>query len=153
MLQTLRHRGPDDSGIACFDGCVLGHTRLSIIDLSDGRQPMRSPVSDAAVTFNGEIYGYKSLRASLSGYPFRTASDTEVILALYDEVGPPFVSRLPGMFAFGLWNDTERTLLAVRDRFGEKPFYYARGPAGELIFASEIKAILADACLALKDLV
>lgn len=144
MVAALRHRGPDGSGMVEYDHAVLGHTRLSIIDLEQGRQPMQSAVSPAAITFNGEIYGYQDIRAGLSEYPFRTSSDTEVVLALYERHGERLLSHLPGMFAFGLWDDRKRQLLAARDRFGEKPFYYASAPGGELVFASEIKAVLAS---------
>jgi len=96
------------------------------------------------ITFNGEIYGYKNIRAELSDYPFQTQSDTEVILALYKKFGNSFLSRLPGMFSFALWNEAEKELICARDRFGEKPFYYAVGSQGEFVFASEIKAILAS---------
>ncbi len=143
MTRTLAHRGPDGSGLHLFADCGLGHRRLSIVDLSTGAQPMLSGRGDG-ITFNGEIYGYQALRSSLSDYPFRTSSDTEVILALHERHGGDFVSRLPGMFAFGLWDDRRRELLCARDRFGEKPFYYAFGPDGELLFASEIKALLAS---------
>jgi len=142
MVKTLRHRGPDDLGCAAFDACVLGHTRLSIVDVSTGQQPMFSHARETCIVFNGEIYGYRELRAGLDGYPFRTSSDTEVILGLYERHGPEFVRMLPGMFAFGLWDEPRRRFMAARDRFGEKPFYYAFGPAGELLFASEIKTLL-----------
>jgi asparagine synthase (glutamine-hydrolysing) len=142
MVQTLRHRGPDDIGVAEFDRCVLGHTRLSIVDITTGQQPMYSRSRDVCVVFNGEIYGYKDVRAGLDGYPFRTTSDTEVILALYDTHGSDFVRRLPGMFSFGLWDESRHAFVAARDRFGEKPFYYAIGLGGEFVFASEIKTLL-----------
>lgn len=142
-MQSLAHRGPDGNGTVVFDECALGHRRLSIVDLTTGDQPMRDASGTLAVTFNGEIYGYRDLRVQLSGYPFRTTSDTEVILALYRKYGSGFVRHLPGMFAFSLWDDARKELICARDRFGEKPFYYARGDRGEFIFASEIKAILA----------
>lgn len=142
MLRDLSHRGPDGSGTYFFKNCALGHTRLSIVDLSTGAQPMHSPVSPAAITFNGEIYGYKDIRTSVKDFPFRTTSDTEVILALYYRYGKNLLSHLTGMFAFALWNDESGELICARDRFGEKPFYYAIGPEGEFIFASEIKAIV-----------
>ena len=142
MLDSLGHRGPDDSGSHFFKGCALGHRRLSIVDLVTGRQPMVS--AGAGITFNGEIYGYKEIRAALTDYAFTTASDTEVILALYHRYGNEFLSRLPGMFAFAIWDDARRKLFCARDRFGEKPFYYAWGPNGEFLFASEIKALLAS---------
>jgi asparagine synthase (glutamine-hydrolysing) len=125
----------------------LGHTRLSIVDLKSGDQPMFSVDGRLAVTFNGEIYGYREIRKTLSDYPFQTTSDTEVILALHQRHGTDLLSRLPGMFAFALWDQKERTLLAARDRFGEKPFYYAWGEGGEFLFASEIKSLLASGLL------
>jgi len=131
-------------GEDAFDTCLLGHRRLAIVDLESGAQPMRGAGGHTAITFNGEIYGYREVRASLGGYPFRTASDTEAILALYERFGESFVERLPGMFAFALWDESRKTLICARDRFGEKPFYYALTPAGELIFASELKALLAS---------
>lgn len=144
MIATLGHRGPDESGTYFFKNCALGHTRLSVVDLSTGQQPMLSPVDPVGITFNGEIYGYKSVRASLGDFPFRTTSDTEVILALYQRYGVKMFSRLPGMFAFAIWDHRRQELLCARDRFGEKPFFYAFGRKGEFIFASEIKALLAS---------
>lgn len=143
MLSCIAHRGPDGDGVYAFPGAILGHRRLSIIDLSTGAQPMFSPDKKVAITFNGEIYGYKEIKKELD-YPFQTTSDTEVILALYKKYGQDFTKHLPGMFAFAIWDDTDQTLIASRDRFGEKPFYYAFGKNKELIFASEIKAILAS---------
>jgi len=144
MNLSLRHRGPDMQRSFAFDCCTLGHTRLSIIDLSTGDQPMITPGRAIGIVFNGEIYGYKKLRDSLE-YKFSTNSDTEVIIALYGKYGKEnFLSHLPGMFAFALWDDKRKTLVCARDRFGEKPFYYAIGKNGEFIFASEIKAILSS---------
>jgi asparagine synthase (glutamine-hydrolysing) len=142
MLQQLRHRGPDASGILLLDGCGLGHSRLTIVDLNTGDQPMPSADRQTAVTFNGEIYGYKTIRSRLKGYPFRTSSDTEVILALYSLHGKRLMPYLPGMFAFALWDNRNKELFCARDRFGEKPFYFAFGPGREFLFASEIKAIV-----------
>lgn len=144
MMRSLEHRGPDASGLAVFKNCTLGHRRLSIVDIATGSQPMHNVNKTVAVTFNGEIYGYQEIKKKLSCYPFRTASDTEVIIALYETHGENFVKELPGAFAFALWDDRSGTLIAARDRFGEKPFYYAIGENGEFIFASEIKAILAS---------
>lgn len=144
MMDTLKHRGPDAGGLAVFDHCTLGHRRLSIVDLVTGAQPMYNVARTVAVTFNGEIYGYQDIKRKLSSYPFRTASDTEVIIALYETYGENFVNELPGAFSFALWDDHSKTLVAARDRFGEKPFYYATSEKGEFIFASEIKAILAS---------
>jgi asparagine synthase (glutamine-hydrolysing) len=143
MVQCLKHRGPDENGIFSFNNCILGHTRLSIIDLSLGKQPMVVPNKSLAITFNGEIYGYKQLYSLLPDYNFQTTSDTEVILALYQKYGSQMMDHLPGMFSFGIWNEIGQTFFAARDRFGEKPFYYAFINGG-LVFASEIKAILAS---------
>lgn len=144
MLASVKHRGPDENGTHFFSDCALGHNRLSIIDLSTGKQPMLSLDEKKAVVFNGEIYGYKDIKDKLGGYAFKTTSDTEVILALYEKYGENLFNHLPGMFAFALWDGEKKQLLAARDRFGEKPFYYAVGRDGEFIFASEIKAILAS---------
>lgn len=147
MMESLRHRGPDGSGMHIFPGCALGHTRLSIVDLATGDQPMIAANGRVGVTFNGEIYGYQEIKRKLTSYPFRTSSDTELILALYELYGSELLRHLPGMFAFALWDETRQTLFAARDRFGEKPFYYARGERGEFLFASEIKALLASGLL------
>ncbi|HEY6019082.1 MAG TPA: asparagine synthetase B, partial [Candidatus Paceibacterota bacterium] len=123
MVERLRHRGPDDSGVWSGRECSLGHARLSIVDLSTGSQPMHS--GDTVVTFNGEIFGYQTIRKELSEqYRFKTASDTEVILALYKKYGDEFVKQLPGQFAFALWDEKQKKLLCARDRFGEKPLFY-----------------------------
>jgi asparagine synthase (glutamine-hydrolysing) len=125
-----------------FSDCVLGAVRLAIVDVEGGDQPMRGP-RDTAVVFNGEVYGHQRLRADLS-YPFRTECDTETTLALYDDAGVDMAARLPGMFALALWDEGRGHLLCARDRFGEKPFFWALGPDGEFVFASEIKALLAS---------
>jgi asparagine synthase (glutamine-hydrolysing) len=143
MSDRLEHRGPDGFGLATFPDCVLGHRRLSIVDIKTGGQPMWNKQKTVAITFNGEIYGYQDIKKKLS-YPFETTSDTEVILALYETHGENFLKELPGMFAFAIWDDKEKKLIAGRDRLGEKPFYYAIGTNGEFIFASEIKAVLAS---------
>ncbi|MCX6350680.1 MAG: asparagine synthase (glutamine-hydrolyzing) [Bacteroidetes bacterium] len=142
MITSLRHRGPDADGMEIFPECILGHTRLSVIDIENGKQPMLSANGKKAITFNGEIYGYKELKSQLP-YPYKTESDTEVILALHQKYGTEMFQYLTGMFAFGLWNDDEKELMLARDIFGEKPLYYAYGEHGTFIFASEIKAILA----------
>jgi asparagine synthase (glutamine-hydrolysing) len=143
MLDSIVHRGPDGHGTWRSSECVLGHRRLSIIDLAGGAQPMSDPETGTIVTFNGEIYGYRELRAGLREYPFRSASDTEVILALYRKHGSGLVEHLPGMFAFALWDPRKRLLLCARDRFGEKPFFYAKS-RGLFVFGSEIRAVLAS---------
>lgn len=144
MVAALGHRGPDGSGSYSFPHCTLGHTHLAIVDLVTGDQPMLSQDGQVGITFNGEIYGYREIKASLRDYQFRTTSDTEVILALYRTYGDDLLRHLPGMFAFALWDEREQTLFAARDRFGEKPFYYAWGREGEFLFASEIKSLLAS---------
>jgi len=148
MTDALRHRGPDDEGSFVDDEISLGHRRLSIIDLSPlGHQPMLYEYAGrrVIVTFNGEIFNFREIRKTLEaqGYPFRTGSDTEVILASYLAWGAECVHRFNGMWAFGLYDPAARQLFLSRDRFGEKPLHY-RLADGQLIFASEIKAILAD---------
>jgi len=147
MVDSLRHRGPDGSGVLEIGSeAVLGHSRLAIVDLASGDQPMCSHNGRLAVTFNGEIYGYSQLRAATE-YSYSTESDTEVLLAMYSSAGPKMIRRLPGMFAFAVWDDQEKSLFCARDRFGEKPFYYALSPGGDFLFASEIKAVLASGLL------
>ncbi|MCX6717341.1 MAG: asparagine synthase (glutamine-hydrolyzing) [Candidatus Taylorbacteria bacterium] len=142
-ILSLKHRGPDADGTHFFDNCALGHTRLSIVDLSTGAQPMLSGDNKFAITFNGEIYGYKEIKKELNNYNFKTTSDTEVILALYEKYGENMMNKLPGMFSFAIWDDNKQSLFCARDRFGEKPFYYCLGKNNELILASEIKALVA----------
>ncbi|HLT02932.1 MAG TPA: asparagine synthase (glutamine-hydrolyzing) [Geminicoccaceae bacterium] len=144
MLDALRHRGPDDEWIWQGEAASLGHRRLSIIDLAGGRQPIANEDETLWVICNGEIYNYQNLRQELlrKGHRFRTSSDTEVILHLYEEEGDRCVERLRGMFAFALWDVRRRRLFAARDRLGQKPFYYVCA-GSELLFASEIKALLA----------
>ena len=145
ITEAQAHRGPDSQGLwTSPDGvCGLGHRRLSIIDLSrDSDQPMWNARGDVHLVFNGEIYNYRELRAELADYPFRTKTDSEVILAAYERWGIGAVERFIGMFAFVLWDERTRTLHAVRDRFGVKPLYLAK--RGEAIYlASEIAALRA----------
>ena len=143
MNIAQNHRGPDDSRVLKLNGSIFGHTRLSIIDIDSGQQPMTCNDQNLSITFNGEIYGYKAIKKNLN-YSFNTHSDTEVILALYKEYGKGMFSKLKGMFAFGIWNAKNKSLLLGRDRFGEKPLYYAFGNYGEFIFSSEIKAIISS---------
>jgi len=142
MLATLGHRGPDGTGTLAFPECVLGATRLAVVDPAGGDQPMRRPDGGAGVAFNGEVYGHDRLRGA-SDYPFRTRCDTEVLLARHRADGARFVKDLPGMFAYALWDERRHRLECGRDRFGEKPFFWAHGPDGEFVFASEIKALRA----------
>jgi asparagine synthase (glutamine-hydrolysing) len=141
MAATLRHRGPDGAGHLVQGTVGLAHQRLSIIDLTTGQQPMAS--GHSVIVFNGEIYNYVELRAELigRGRTFRTTSDTEVLLQMYEEYGPEFVRRLNGMFAFLLWDRARNQLMAARDHFGIKPLYVHATP-DRLLFASEIKALL-----------
>ncbi|MBK9242424.1 MAG: asparagine synthase (glutamine-hydrolyzing) [Acidobacteria bacterium] len=144
MVSALRHRGPDSQGLHDFGRCVLGSARLSIVDVDGGDQPILSADAQTGVTFNGAIYGFRQLKAALSDFPFKTGTDTEVILALHAKHGDGFLSHLPGMFAFALWDGPRQTLTCARDRFGEKPLYFAQGSQGEFVVASEIKALLAS---------
>lgn len=145
MTRAIAHRGPDAEHHEFFENAALGHRRLSIIDLSEtGKQPMFSDTKNECIVLNGEIYGYQEIKKNYTGYPFRGTSDTEMVLAMYQRKGTELIHELPGMFAFALWDEKKQELFCARDRFGEKPFYYAFGKNGEFIFASEIKAILAS---------
>jgi asparagine synthase (glutamine-hydrolysing) len=143
MVESLHHRGPDANGMYCFSDAILGHARLSIVDLTTGSQPMLTQDKNLGVTFNGEIYGYQKIRKELD-YNYSTTSDTELLLALYEKYETEMFQYLPGVFSFALWDSKKKKLLCGRDRFGEKPFYYAFGKDGELMFASEIKSIIAS---------
>ena len=145
MNQTLVRRGPDEDGIFLDAGVGLAMRRLSIIDLSGGRQPIHNEDSTVWVVFNGEIYNYRELRAALlaRGHRFGTHSDTEVIVHLYEEYGDELVHHLRGMFAFALWDTRRSRGLIARDRLGIKPLFYAE-VGGMLLFGSEIKAVLAS---------
>jgi asparagine synthase (glutamine-hydrolysing) len=145
MTGALAHRGPDGSGVYTDEYVSLGHRRLSIIDLSEnGRQPMTNEDGSIWITFNGEIYNYRKLRAGLlkGGHRFSSQTDTEVVLHLYEEQGARCLDNLRGMFAFAIWDTVRKTIFAARDRFGQKPLYYA-SLGKRFIFASEIKALLA----------
>ena len=143
MTDALAHRGPDDRGVWLGQGVALGHRRLSVIDIEGGHQPMWSPDGRFGIVYNGEIYNFLELREELEhkGRRFATRSDTEVLLAAYEEWGERAVQRLNGMFAFAIWDAGRRRLFAARDRAGEKPFYYA-DVGGSFVFASEIKGLL-----------
>lgn len=145
MRDLLTHRGPDDAGSVVEGPLGLGHRRLSIIDLGSGHQPMQTADRRFTIVFNGEIYNYLELRRELEadGFSFATQSDTEVILNLHARDGAAAVLRLNGIFAYGLWDASERRLLLARDRAGVKPLYYATTTAG-LVFASEIKSLFAS---------
>lgn len=142
-LETLRHRGPDESGVVDLRTAVLGMTRLAVMDPAGGHQPMQSADGTVTLVFNGEIYNYRELRRSLesAGHTFRTDSDTEVLLAAYLEGGPSCVRDLVGMFAFAVHDARTGESLLARDRFGKKPLYYARLSGGVTCFSSELKGL------------
>src|SRR5206468_3099996 len=146
MCEAIVHRGPDDEGLLARQNVGLGMRRLSIIDLAGGHQPIFNEDRSIAIVFNGEIYNFPELRPELErrGHRFTTNSDTEVIVHLYEDMGPACVSQLRGMFTFALYDRTRDKLLIGRDRLGKKPMHYAL--AGDrLLFSSEIKSILAVA--------
>lgn len=146
MTDYLRPRGPDADGLWTAEGAVLGHRRLAILDLDTrANQPMVSSDGRYAIVFNGEIYNFRELRRTLEaeGLTFRTTSDTEVLLTLFERDGELMLPRLRGMFAFAIWDVRQRELFLARDPYGIKPLYYARTPNGTL-FASQVKALLAS---------
>jgi asparagine synthase (glutamine-hydrolysing) len=153
MLAAMIHRGPDDEGVLNKPGAVLGMRRLSIIDLAGGHQPVFNEDGSVGIVFNGEIYNFGELRASLEkcGHRFRTRSDTEVIVHAYEEWGERCVTHLRGMFAFAVWDgragEANARVLLARDRLGIKPLYYAIVD-GSLLFASEVRSLLASGAVA-----
>lgn len=152
MLASIKHRGPDQFGVYLYEGTErwlgLGSARLSIIDLNHGQQPIRNEDGTLWIVFNGEVFNYLRLRKRLveQGHSFATASDTEVVLHLFEEYGPECVTHMNGQFALAIWNEREETLFLARDRCGVRPLYYAER-ASTLVFASEIKAILASGAI------
>ena len=142
MCKSIVHRGPDDQGIHIDGPCGIGMRRLSIIDLSTGHQPIPNEDHSLWIVFNGEIYQFRELREALAkqGHQFRTASDTEVILHLFEQEGTAGIQKLRGMFTFAIWNGKTRKLLIARDRFGKKPLYYAQTKDG-FYFGSELKCL------------
>jgi asparagine synthase (glutamine-hydrolysing) len=149
MTRAMTYRGPDEEGFFADPHVTLGHRRLSIIDLSTGQQPMHSARGNCSLVFNGEIYNFQELRVQLEayGYPFKTKSDTEVILAGYERWGRRVVEKLRGMFAFALYDRDRRCLLAARDPIGKKPLYFYHGRDGSLYFASDLQALCASGVL------
>jgi asparagine synthase (glutamine-hydrolysing) len=146
MARAMRHRGPDDEGFFVDGRVGLGCRRLSIIDLTGGHQPIANEDESLVIVFNGEIYNFRQLRQFLEhkGHHFRTRTDTEVILHLYEEFGDGVVDHLDGIFAFAIWDSNRGELFAARDRNGVKPFYFARTPTG-ITFGSEMRVVLANA--------
>jgi asparagine synthase (glutamine-hydrolysing) len=154
MVASQAHRGPDAQGVYVSPHRVaaLGHNRLSILDLSDaGRQPISTPDGRLWLIFNGEIYNYLELKRALTSYPYRSATDSEVVLAAYERWGVDCLDHFIGMFAFLLWDEREQRLFAARDRFGVKPLVYHQKPNGTLIVASEIRALHAAGVPAAPD--
>lgn len=150
MLDSIRHRGPDTSRTWFAHGIAFGHNRLSIIDLSKAAdQPMVDPATGNVIIFNGEIYNHAALRQELEGeFRFQTShSDTEVILLGWKKWGPALLHKLDGMFAFAIYDPSNRCVFLARDPIGEKPVFYAQAPDGTLAFASEVKALLAWGCV------
>ena len=143
MAQSLFHRGPDSGGKFQLPHIALAIRRLSIIDLETGNQPLSNETGDITLVFNGEIYNYRELCQGLleRGHHFKTHSDGEAIIHLYEEQGPDCLRDLNGMFAIALWDDRAKRLLLARDRAGEKPLYYWRD-GDTLVFGSEIKSLL-----------
>lgn len=146
MLAALRHRGPDEFGVLLDREAGLGSARLSIIDLSGGGQPISNADGTLWIVFNGEVFNYIELRAELEalGHRFKTRTDTEVVLHLYERYGPRCLERLNGQFAIAIWDSARRRLFLGRDRLGVRPLFYTETPGGALLFASEIKSILSD---------
>lgn len=145
MNNCIIHRGPDEDGFYVKDNVALAMRRLAIIDLAEGQQPIYNEDRTKLIVFNGEIYNFQELRKDLEeqGHKFQTHSDTEVIVHLYDKYGVDCVQYLRGMFAFAIWDITEKTLFIARDRVGKKPLLYSHQSNGNLIFGSEFRALLA----------
>ena len=144
-LESIDHRGPDERGAYVAEGVALGICRLAIIDVSTGQQPVADSTGDIQIVFNGEIYNFRELREELAkkGHRFVSRGDTEVILHMYQEYGNEFVNYLQGMFAIAIWDSQKNSLLLARDHMGKKPLWYAIQCDGTLLFASEVKALIA----------
>ncbi len=142
MNDSIRHRGPDDEGIFIKDNIGLGHRRLAIIDLGSGQQPMSNSDGSIWITFNGEIYNYKDIKELNGKCDFKTNSDTEVIIHLYEQEGINCLKHFRGMFAFAIYDFKNKRLFIARDHLGQKPFYYWHSD-NNFAFSSEIKGILA----------
>ena len=144
MNRCIVHRGPDEDGFYVNDSVAMAMRRLSIIDLAGGQQPIHNRDRTKWIVYNGEIYNFQELRKDLEkrGHEFYTNSDTEAIVHLYDEYGADCVQHLRGMFAFAIWDETDKSLFVARDRVGKKPLLYSHQPNGDLIFGSEFRALL-----------
>jgi asparagine synthase (glutamine-hydrolysing) len=144
MRDTITHRGPDGAGLHIGPGVGLGHRRLSIVDVAHGQQPMYSDNRRFVIVYNGEVFNHPALKPQLeaAGVHYRTRSDTETVLHLYERHGERAVEHMRGMFAVAIWDNTESRLFLARDRFGVKPLYYSHRADGSLVFGSEIKALL-----------
>jgi asparagine synthase (glutamine-hydrolysing) len=150
MARRLRHRGPDWSGVFADEHAVLAHERLSIVDVEHGAQPLTSRGNDTVLAVNGEIYNHRALRAEFSDYPFKTASDCEPIIPLFERHGVEFLNRLSGIFAFVLYDRRSNDYLIARDPIGVTPLYYGRDEHGTLHVASEMKALI-EVCRQFED--
>lgn len=144
-LNAIHHRGPDERGTFLQPNIALGICRLSIIDVGTGQQPVSNEAETIQLVFNGEIYNFQALRQLLAskGHRFRSHGDSEVLVHLYEEFGLDFVQQISGMFAIAIWDTRKRTLILIRDRMGKKPLWYSLRPDGTLLFASEVKALVA----------
>ncbi len=145
MCKIITHRGPDEQGTVVKDRAALGMRRLSIIDLECGQQPIYTEDGNLAIVFNGEIYNFRELKKELEslGHRFKTNSDTETIVHAYEEFGAACLEKLRGMFAFAIWNFRDESLFVARDRAGKKPLFYSLTDAGNFVFGSELKVLLA----------
>jgi asparagine synthase (glutamine-hydrolysing) len=150
LSKRQRHRGPDWSGIYSSDRAILAHERLAIVDPESGAQPLFSADGTRVLAVNGEIYNHRAIRRRLSSYPFRTGSDCEVILALYDAKGVDFLDELNGIFAFVLYDERADRWLVARDPIGVVPLYMGHDACGNVYFASEMKALI-DVCTTIRD--
>ena len=144
MVSRIFHRGPDEDGFFIDENVALGMRRLSIIDLSTGKQPITSADDKTLIFLNGEIYNYKELKRDLEskGYKFKTQTDTEVILHMFEEYGENMLLKLRGMFAFSIYNKETRDIFIARDFFGIKPLYYLKDKEKIVAFSSEVKSLL-----------
>ena len=144
MNRAIIHRGPDEDGFYVKDNLGMAMRRLSIIDLASGQQPIRNEDGTKWIVYNGEVYNYQELRNGLleRGHRLYTSSDTETVIHLYQEFGADCLQRLRGMFAFAIWDESDRSLFLARDRVGKKPLLYSHQSNGDLIFGSECRALL-----------